>query len=84
MMTQMNTAPLQVGDVQVLGINRAVRHLSVNIKLNCKPTEIVLLSAKMEAKEKLDRAFKYLVDEGFIVASPIHRWNIEVFAQASL
>lgn len=81
-MTQMNTSPIQIGDVQVVGINRVEMNLALNIALDCKPDELVLLSAKVEASEKLQRAFHYLVAEGFVIPSPLTRWTIQVFAQS--
>jgi hypothetical protein len=83
-MQTMNTKPIRVGDVQVMAINKSTRLLALNIGINCKASEIFLLSSKVEAKEKLDRAFKYLVDEGFLISSPIHRWDIRVSANSKL
>jgi hypothetical protein len=81
-MQQMIETPIQIGDVQVMGINRSTREMHLNIHIDCKADEIVLLSSKVEASEKLKRAFKYLVDEGYIISSPIHRWDIRVSAQS--
>jgi hypothetical protein len=83
-MQEMTTLPIQLGDVQVIGINRTSRELALNIKLDCKPQELVLISSKVEAKEKLEHAFRYLVNEGFIISSQSHRWNINVFAAAKI
>lgn len=78
----MTAAPIQVGDVQVMAIHHGARLLELNIGINCKANELLLISSKMEAKEKLERAFKYLVDENFIISSPIHRWDIRVSASS--
>lgn len=68
----MNTAiPIQIGDVQVIDIHHDIRHLTMRIKLNCKPSEVVLISSRMEASKKLKQAFRYLVDEDFIISSPL-------------
>ncbi len=80
-MQQMNAAPILIGDVEVLVLDEPHRILALGIAINCKPAELLLLSSKLEAQEKLTRATKYLVDEGF-VTTPEEHWDIRVLAAA--
>lgn len=83
-MQNMNATGLRLGDVEVLEMDPSTNRLALGIKVNCKPNELMLLSAKVETSEKLQATFRYLVAEGFIRPMSITRWHINVFAAAKL
>jgi len=79
----MNVKGIQIRDVRVVDFQPENNAMAFAIEIAVEtPTDLMTFPAKMEAAEKMNRAFKYLVDEGFIQdpLCNIGSWQIAVFA----